>query len=240
MPIMPQKPKNNEQQAIQYNLFRWGPCLVKLKISEENRKLFLSEGSASMNSYEKRLAGVLKKEVEFRDYKKFEKFFSDVFKLYADALRKWTGSKDENFEESYDLEALWCNFQGPGDFNPPHDHGGTLSWVIFLQIPEKLKYENSKYKGRSAGPGGLTFLYGDGPREAVTHHSFFPEEGDMFIFPAWLKHWVYPFVSNCERISVSGNVRDHVKIKNLKLFDRLEKKVDELKSKKEPALKGNN
>ena len=25
--------------AIQYQLFRWGPCLVKLKISDENRKL---------------------------------------------------------------------------------------------------------------------------------------------------------------------------------------------------------
>ena len=133
--------------------------------------------------------------------------------------------KDENFEEQYDLEALWCNFQGSGDFNPPHDHGGSLSWVIFLQIPEKLKDENKKYKGRSAGPGGITFLYGDGPREAVTHHSFFPEEGDMFIFPAWLKHWVYPFRSDCERISVSGNVKDHIKIKNLKLF---EKKRDEI------------
>ena len=211
--------KKEEQIAIQYNLFRWGPCLVKLKISEANRLLFLSEGKASKDSYEKRLAGILKKEVQFRDYKKFERFFSDVFKLYADALRKWTGSKDENFEEQYDLEALWCNFQGSGDFNPPHDHGGSLSWVIFLQIPEKLKDENKKYKG------GITFLYGDGPREAVTHHSFFPEEGDMFIFPAWLKHWVYPFQSDCERISVSGNVKDHIKIKNLKLF---EKKRDEI------------
>ena len=68
-----------KMQAIQYNLFRWGPCLVKLKISEENRKLFLSEGRASLESYEKRLAGILKKEVQFRDYKNFEKFFSEVF-----------------------------------------------------------------------------------------------------------------------------------------------------------------
>ena len=211
-----QQKENKEQQAIQYNLFRWGPCLVKLKISEENRKLFLEEGKASYNSYEKRLAGVLKKEVQFRDYKKFEKFFSDVFKLYADALRKWTGSKDETFEESYDLEALWCNFQGPGDFNPPHDHGGSLSWVIFLDVPEELIEENKKYKGRSAGPGGITFIYGDGPRESVTHHSFVPKSGDMYIFPAWLKHWVYPFKSNCVRTSVSGNVRDYLKIKDVR------------------------
>ena len=62
--------KKEAQIAIQYNLFRWGPCLVKLKISEANRLLFLSEGKASKDSYEKRLAGILKKEVQFRDYKK--------------------------------------------------------------------------------------------------------------------------------------------------------------------------
>ena len=121
-----------------------------------------------------------------------------------------------DFKQKYELDALWANFQEPGDFNPPHDHGGTLSWVIYLDVPEELKAENAKYKGRSAGPGGITFIYGDGPRESVTHHSFFPKSGDMYIFPAWLKHWVYPFKSDCTRISVSGNVRDYIKIKDVR------------------------
>ena len=34
----------------------------------------------------------------------------------------------------------------------------------------------------------------------------FPEVGDMFIFPAALKHWVIPFKSDVVRVSVSGNV----------------------------------
>ena len=51
-------------------------------------------------------------------------------------------------------------------------------------------------------------MYGDGPRECITYQSFFPEEGDMYIFPAWLKHWVAPFKSDCTRISVSGNIHD--------------------------------
>ena len=33
-----------------------------------------------------------------------------------------------------------------------------------------------------------------------------PEENDIFIFPAGLRHWVFPFKSNVERISVSGNI----------------------------------
>jgi len=51
-------------------------------------------------------------------------------------------------------------------------------------------------------------MYGEGPRNAVTYMSYFPKEGDMFIFPAWLKHWVSPFNSDCVRVSVSGNVHD--------------------------------
>ena len=203
-----------KQIAIQYNLFRWGPCLVKLKIEDHIKELFLKEAEASKVDFETKLAGIVNKQVAFRDYKKFEVFFSGIFDLYSDALSKWTSSADRvDYKQIYSLDALWCNWQGPGDFNPPHDHGGALSWVIYLKIPEELKEENKKYKGRSAGPGGITFIYGDGPRESVTHHSFFPEEGDIFVFPAWLKHWVFPFKSNCTRISVSGNVSDSIKVK---------------------------
>ena len=55
----------------------------------------------------------------------------------------------------------------------------------------------------------------DGPREAITYMSHFPEEGDMFVFPAWLKHLVSPFKSDCVRISVSGNVHDSAKLNNI-------------------------
>jgi len=42
----------------------------------------------------------------------------------------------------------------------------------------------------------------------------------MYIFPAWLKHYVSPFKSDCTRISVSGNIHDSVP------FSNLQKKVD--------------
>ena len=35
-----------------------------------------------------------------------------------------------------------------------------------------------------------------------------PSVGDMFIFPAGLPHWVYPFVkTEGERVSISGNIK---------------------------------
>ena len=91
-----------------------------------------------------------------------------------------------------------------------------MTWVIYLKIPEELNEENKKYKGRSAGPGGITFIYGQGDGKCITHHSVYPEEGDMVMFPAWLKHWVYPFKSDCTRISVSGNASTTIKLHKIK------------------------
>jgi hypothetical protein len=42
-----------------------------------------------------------------------------------------------------------------------------------------------------------------------------PKEGDMFIFPAWMKHYVAPFYSDVTRISVSGNVADSVQLNQI-------------------------
>jgi hypothetical protein len=61
----------------------------------------------------------------------------------------------------------------------------------------------------------------------------------MYIFPAWLKHWVYPFKSKCTRISVSGNVRDYIKIKDIRGLKPVEPN-EIMKQMGEPALKGNN
>jgi hypothetical protein len=56
--------------------------------------------------------------------------------------------------------------------------------------------------------------------------SAFPKEGDMYIFPAWLKHWVSPFQSDCVRVSVSGNVHDSAPISQIKK-DMLKDNEDE-------------
>ena len=91
-----------------------------------------------------------------------------------------------------------------------------MAFVIYLKVPEELKKENEEYKGLSAGPGGITFLYGQAEDYTIANHSFFPSEGDMYIFPAYLKHWVYPYKSDCVRVSISGNVIDGLKLNQMK------------------------
>jgi len=54
----------------------------------------------------------------------------------------------------------------------------------------------------------------------------------MFIFPAWLKHWVSPFKSDCTRISVSGNIHDSAPLNNITKFgpEYVETKKDDSKA----------
>jgi len=200
---------------IQYNLHYWGPCVVKTKVDQNTLDLFLSEGEASKEDASPELAGVLKKQFHYRNKRKFDQFFVKIFNLYTYVYSTWKSTKKEK-PPTFFLEKLWINFQGPNEFNPPHSHGGALSFVIFLKIPIELRAENQNYKGLSAGPGGITFLYGDVEEYCITAQSLFPEEGDMYIFPAWVKHWVYPFTTDCKRISVSGNVIDKIDLNKLK------------------------
>ena len=186
-----------DQEKVNVYTLNWGPCIIKLKVIDEFKKLLLKEAKEDTIDFRTKLAGIIEKE---RGYS-------------AESIEKVVPYMPE-----YILSALWINYQKANEFNPPHDHDGKLSFVVYLKIPDELKKEHAAYKGKSCGPGGVQFIYGDGPRDCVTYQSFFPEEGDMFIFPAWLKHWVAPFKSDCVRISVSGNVHDSAPLNNIVNF----------------------
>ena len=216
-------------QKINIQIFNWGPCVVRMKITDSFKKLLLDEGEKNKLDFTDKLAGILDKETGYSEEskKKILPELSQCLGVYDQAFEQYVNKKYEKKPE-YILSALWINYQKPNDFNPPHDHDGKLSFVTYLKIPEELKKENSKYTGKSCGPGGIQFIYGNGPRDCITYMSFMPEENDMYIFPAWLKHWVAPYKSDCTRISVSGNVHDSAPLNNImrfapKYLDRKEK-----------------
>ena len=91
-----------EKIRLDYQMFRWGPLLVKFKIPDDMRKKLLEEANASHKDFEKNLAGVITKEVGFRDIEMFKPFFHTVFEMYADAQSKWApevGSTIETFKD---------------------------------------------------------------------------------------------------------------------------------------------
>ena len=208
-----------DTKKINIQIFNWGPCVVRMKINDAFKKLLLDEAKKNKEDYRNKLAGILDHETGYSEEskKKIIPHLSQCMGVYDQAFEQYTNKKYDKRPE-YVLSALWINHQKPNDFNPPHDHDGKLSFVIYLSIPEELKEENKNYKGKSCGPGGIQFIYGNGPRDCVTYMSFMPEENDCFVFPAWLKHWVAPYKSNCTRISVSGNFHDSAPLNNIVKF----------------------
>ena len=214
--------KMEKDTQIKVDTYNWGPCVIKLKILDNFKKLLLDEAEKNKagfygdGDYRHKLAGQLDTEIGYSQESK------DVL---GPELAKYLGVYDQMFQKfqnkkyetspHYALTALWINYQRKHEFNPPHDHDGALSFVIYLDIPEALHKENKEYIGKSCGPGGIQFIYGEGNRQAITYMSEIPTTGDMFVFPAWLKHWVSPFHSDVTRISVSGNVHDKVPISTL-------------------------
>ena len=209
--------EEKEKVKITVNTFNWGPCVIKLKIQDDLKKILLDEAKKTEQDFRHRLAGQIEKERGYSDEQRdiIIPYLAPYLGVYDECFQRYQNKRYEKKPE-YALTAMWCNFQRHFEFNPPHDHDGKLSFVIYLSIPEPLRKENEAYTGKSAGPGGIQFMYGDGPRDAVTYMSAFPQEGDMFIFPAWLKHWVSPYHSDCVRVSVSGNVHDSAPLNQVK------------------------
>ena len=235
------------EEKIAIDVYNWGPCVVRLRIKEEFKKLLLSEAKNNKKDFRDKLAGIIESETGYDDKSKQKllPMLSQYLGVYDQAYQKYVAKLYDKKPE-YVLSSLWINYQRPNEFNPPHDHDGKLSFVSYLSIPDALKEENKNYVGKSCGPGGIQFIYGNGPRDCISYQSFFPDEGDMFIFPAWLKHWVSPYKSNVIRISVSGNIHDSAPLNNITNFapeylkkvkrekdasEENEKYLDELKKK---------
>ena len=109
------------------------------------------------------------------------------------------------------LGAFWANFQKKHEFNPLHDHSGMFSFVIWMDIPYSWEEERKNPIARGTMEdviGNFTTVFSDGDEVRYQTWKMSPEmNGTMLVFPANLKHQVYPFyTTDKERVSISGNV----------------------------------
>ena len=115
--------------------------------------------------------------------------------------------------QEFSLESLWVNFQKQHEFNPPHDHSGVYSFVIWMQIPtsyaEQKKLPICANSNADNHISNFAFSYTNtlGRISTFAYNMEKEAEGYMVMFPSELKHEVFPFYENDgERISISGNV----------------------------------
>ena len=115
--------------------------------------------------------------------------------------------------DQWNLESFWVNFQKKHEFNPPHDHGGVYSFVIWLQIPtsyeEQRKLPIAVDSNADNHISNFAFTYTDilGKVKTFAYNMEKEAEGYMVMFPSTLLHQVFPFYkSSGERVSISGNI----------------------------------
>tara|TARA_R100001129_G_scaffold83606_2_gene56862 strand:- start:1049 stop:1630 length:582 start_codon:yes stop_codon:yes gene_type:complete len=183
----------------------FGPLLVKVTLTKEQLKK-LTKICNKKTSNHKKLAGHFKDEY-LLNTENYEKIIIPQLDIYKKLYKNFY-NKELVFIET---KEAWVNYMKAGDFNPPHIHPGSrFSSVLFLKVPKKLQEEIEQFEGADKkynGPGFLSFRYGEyQPRDVLNLYSTMPKEGDMFIFPSFLSHMVFPFKSkNIERISIAAN-----------------------------------
>ena len=218
---------------VKYQVLQWGPCVVHLKISEDFQQKLLKgaeEAKKKNKDFRDNLAGIIKEEYAYENRIDYVDEIAQFLTVYDAAYQKFKNEKYK-IKPEYMLNALWVNYRKKHEYNPPHDQSDWLSFVIFLKVPKEITKEQDDFIGNSAGPGSLSFLYGEGNRQSITYQSVKPQERDIFIFPAWIKHYVAPFYSDVTRISVSGNISNSALLSQIR-------KVNEENAKKAVDLGG--
>ena len=124
---------------------------------------------------------------------------------------KMAGHDTKPTVDNIHLVHSWIVSQYAGEYNPYHHHGGDISAVVYLKIPDGMEEELKKeYEDHYPSNGLIEFMYGENQDMRSDNVKFKPEVGTMLLFPSYLKHFVYPFYCDGERRSMSFNA--HMKV----------------------------
>ena len=205
-------PEIAEQKVNILGHLNFGPYCTYIKIDDGLFKGLLERGRklTTKGTANKRLAGLLgdQRTYTMEDKEWFLKKFQPYIDAYVEGHCQFVGQPydEAQFSKSFTLIDLWINNMKETEYNPQHSHGGQFSWAIYLKTPD-LEEERKAFQGTGLGPGVIGMHYGENatPKWAEHTYKYIPEEGFMWIFPAQLRHEVFPYRTPGERISVSGN-----------------------------------
>tara|TARA_R100000008_G_scaffold86614_2_gene80468 strand:+ start:298 stop:924 length:627 start_codon:yes stop_codon:yes gene_type:complete len=164
----------------------------------------------------KTLAGNISKSFSIEDTNNFfyNQVLSPLVKEYRKAYGQDPGRAQNINDNQLKLHGFWANYQYQHEFNPYHHHGGVYSFAIWLKIPTHWEEQNklSFLKGikeEEKKASIFEFEYTD-MLGGIRNYGYRLEpamEGQMVLFPAALRHTVYPFYNSKKpRVSVAGNL----------------------------------
>jgi hypothetical protein len=187
------------------------------RLTKEAMDYLWDDINGKQTDYRKHLAGNISKSGLIED--KDNWFYENVLKRCTETIyfKDWNNYYNVHIAKlheapEYVLDKLWVNYQKQNEFNPPHDHSGVFSFVVFMKIPTHWKEQHAlpiSVNSNSPSASNFEFLLGQGmgPVENIEFTLCPGDEGKILFFPAWLYHQVFPFYE-CEedRITISGNI----------------------------------
>ena len=198
----------------------FGPSIVKLRIPEnlvDKLNIYVdkivSDDKKSLElDHGPKLAGSVTQEL------KIEKdFMIDVGweNFLERACAKWIELVYEKKLLKFDIINSWIVRQFKDEYNPTHWHGGHISGVGYLKVPNNLG-STKKGKEKNNINGCLQLIHGSKMFMSESIYTAKPEIGDFYLFPNYLMHTVFPFTdTDEERRSVSFNARVDNQIYNV-------------------------
>ena len=204
-------------------IYPFSPPIFQSEIDSNFIKELLDKGSQltrEKDDWREKLAGnmkyggsyiykddfILKTEPYLMTY--IERFLDKIIDNFGDKqIGRLTDIQVDRRQRRYGrmrLDTMWINYQHKHDFNPPHTHRGTLSFVIYCKVPKRIFKEQAVSNSQDAGK--IIFQYGEQSHPLVgTLFPVEPYEGLFLVFPANMNHLVPSFWTDDERITVAGN-----------------------------------
>ena len=189
----------------------FGPTIARVKMSNELIKVLNDYVDKTISDKNKikdldhgnNLAGNVTQ--EFKLEKKFIEE-SGYKNFLSKSVHEWL--KISGYKEIKDFEIIssWIVRQFKNEYNPVHWHGGHVSGVGYLKVPESFGETAQPLSNKNNKNGNLELIYGSRQFLSDSSFSIKPETGYFYFFPHYMMHTVYPFNgTNEERRSISFN-----------------------------------
>ena len=188
----------------------FGPTIAKTSIPESLVKelnkyvdeTLSNEKKTQELDYGKMLAGNVKQ--EFQLDKEFI-VLSGWESFLKENTEKWILESINKKITEFKIIDTWIVRQFENEYNPLHSHGGHISGVGYLKLPNDFGKTVQTSKDQNYN-GKLQLVHGSKNFLSPITLNIVPKVGDFYFFPNYLMHSVYPFINkNAERRSISFN-----------------------------------
>lgn len=170
-----------------------------------------------LDSYNQHLVGLINDEFDFSEFSEpLFPYVEQAAYVYIQQYNSFPGGRVVYSVDQKNTKDIWINFQKKNEFNPPHNHNGNFSFVIWINIPfdvdEELKAFNSATRDIDLNtPGSFSFLYPDHFNRGGIAIEKIPidksVEGKGILFESGTMHMVHPFFTSDDyRVSIAGNL----------------------------------